>query len=127
ESVAAIPHSVPSLLMMYVLALQDVNQIISLYTIQKFTPTSLGSYHLIFAVILILKHATFLRLSNMSPESALTHAEVDYREANIDSRIRQYLSAPSSKQSDKLHADFIMTTDVTCTHMGVSSRKFTLF
>ena len=74
---------------------------------------------LVEAVILILKHATFLRLSNMSPESALTHAEVDYREANIDSSIRQYLTAPSQEHSDELFAGFIMATDVICTHIGV--------
>ncbi|KAH9057739.1 hypothetical protein EDB87DRAFT_987140 [Lactarius vividus] len=57
------------------LVLQFVNQIMSLRAIQNLTHTSLHGCHLIFVVILILKHATFLRLSNMSPESALTHAE----------------------------------------------------
>ncbi|KAH8986354.1 hypothetical protein EDB92DRAFT_2105356 [Lactarius akahatsu] len=86
----------------------------SLPTIQNLTHISLGDYHLIFAVILILKHATFLLLSNMSPESALTHAEVDYREAKIDSRIRQYLTAPSQEHSVESFADFIIATDMTC-------------
>ncbi|KAH9016498.1 hypothetical protein EDB85DRAFT_2207641 [Lactarius pseudohatsudake] len=49
----------------------------------------------------------------MSPESALTHAEVDYREAKIDSRIRQYLAAPSQEHSVELFADFIIATDMT--------------
>ncbi|KAH9008443.1 hypothetical protein EDB83DRAFT_2323126 [Lactarius deliciosus] len=49
----------------------------------------------------------------MSPESALTHAEVDYREAKIDSRIRQYLTAPSQEHSVELFADFIIATDMT--------------
>ncbi|KAH9011200.1 hypothetical protein EDB85DRAFT_2160237 [Lactarius pseudohatsudake] len=49
----------------------------------------------------------------MSPQSALTHAEVDYREANIDSRIQRYLTASSHEHSDELFADFIMATDMT--------------
>ncbi|KAH8986672.1 hypothetical protein EDB86DRAFT_3082734 [Lactarius hatsudake] len=67
---------------------------------------------LVEAVILILKHATFLRLSNMPAESALTRAEVDYREANIDSKIRQYLTASSQEHSDESFASFIMTIDL---------------
>jgi len=63
------------------------------------------------AVIIILKHATFLRLSNLSPESALTHAELGYREANIDSKIQQYLTPPSQEHSLELFAHFIMATD----------------
>ena len=43
-------------------------------------------------VILILKHATTLRLSN-TPEEALTQAEVDYKEANIDLKIQEFLEA----------------------------------
>ncbi|KAH9028967.1 hypothetical protein EDB85DRAFT_2147586 [Lactarius pseudohatsudake] len=50
----------------------------------------------------------------MSSESALTHAEVDYRKANIDSSIRQYLTAPSQEHSDELFAGFIMATDTGC-------------
>ncbi|KAH9008373.1 hypothetical protein EDB85DRAFT_1625226 [Lactarius pseudohatsudake] len=102
------------------LVLQFVIQIMSLPTIQNLTHTRLHDYHLIFAVILILKHATFLRLSDMSAQSALTHAEVDYREANIDCRIQQYLDASSPEHSDELFVDFIMATDMTCTHIGVS-------
>ena len=64
------------------------------------------------AVILILKHATFLRLSNLSPESALTHAELDYREAKIDLKIQQHLTASSQEQSVELFAAFIMATDM---------------
>ncbi|KAH9052230.1 hypothetical protein EDB87DRAFT_1659509, partial [Lactarius vividus] len=71
-----------------------------------------GRYHLILAVILILKHATFLRLSNMSAQSALAHAEVDYRERNIDSMIRQHLTAPSQEHSDESFARLIMAIDL---------------
>ncbi|KAH9019886.1 hypothetical protein EDB85DRAFT_2294043 [Lactarius pseudohatsudake] len=94
------------------LVFQLVDHIMSLPTIQNLTPTSLGGYHLIFAVIVILKHATFLRLSNMSAESALTRAEVDYREGNIDSKIRQHLTAPSQEHSDEPFAGFIMAIDL---------------
>jgi hypothetical protein len=43
-------------------------------------------------VILILKHATSLRLSN-TPEQALTLAELDYQKANIDLKIEEHLKA----------------------------------
>jgi len=63
------------------------------------------------AVTLILKHATFLRLSNL-PESALTHAELDYQKANIDAVIHQHLVADGEKLSVELFASFIMGTDI---------------
>ena len=64
------------------------------------------------AVILILKHATFLRLSNLSSESALTLADVDYREANVDLIIQQHLTASSQEHSVNLSVAFIMATDI---------------
>ena len=64
------------------------------------------------AVILILKHATFLRLSNLSPEPAITLAELDYKEANIDSAIQQCLMTHSQEYSIELFVDFVMTTDI---------------
>ncbi|KAH9034809.1 hypothetical protein EDB85DRAFT_1945465, partial [Lactarius pseudohatsudake] len=88
-------------------------QVMSLPTITNLIATSLGRYHLALAVIIILKRATSLRLSNLSPEHALTHAELDYREANIDLKIRQHLIASSSQEhSVELFASFIMATDV---------------
>jgi hypothetical protein len=70
--------------------------------------------YLIFlkAVILILKHATFLRLMNMSAESALTHADLDYQEANIDLNIQQHLTVSSQEHSVDLLAGFIMATNI---------------
>jgi len=64
------------------------------------------------AVILILKHATFLRLSDLTAELALTRAELHYREANIDLKIRQYLTASSQEHSVEQLAGFIMATDI---------------
>jgi len=64
------------------------------------------------AVILILKHATFLRLSNVSSESALTRADLEYREANIDLKIKQQIMASSQENSMMLFAGFIMATDI---------------
>ena len=65
------------------------------------------------AVIFILKHATFLLLSNLlSPESALTHAELEYREANIDLKIQQLPEAASQEHTVKLFSGFIMATDI---------------
>jgi hypothetical protein len=62
------------------------------------------------AVLLILKRATSLHLLNLlSPPSALTQAELEYRGANIDLKIQQHLEASSKKHSVK---DFIMATDI---------------
>ena len=61
------------------------------------------------AVILILKHATFLQLSESSKE-ALTHAELDYQKANIDLNVHQILA--SSEHSVKKFVEFIMATDI---------------
>ncbi|KAI9438900.1 hypothetical protein H4582DRAFT_2056772 [Lactarius indigo] len=49
----------------------------------------------------------------MSPELALTHAEVDYQEENIDLKIQQHLAASSEEHSDESLAAFIMATDLT--------------
>ena len=64
------------------------------------------------AVILILKHASFLCQSDLSPELALTHAELAYQKANVDLKIQQYLAASSQEYSVQLFADFIMATDI---------------
>ena len=63
-------------------------------------------------IVTILKRATFLRLSNLSSKSALTRAELDYREANIDLKIRQYLTGSSQEHSVESFAGFIMATDM---------------
>ena len=63
------------------------------------------------AVILILKHATALRLSN-GPKKALALAELDYKEANIDFKIQEYLKALNSEDSVENFADFIMATNI---------------
>ena len=64
------------------------------------------------AVILLLKHATYLRLSKLSHESALTQAELDYQQANVDLKIQQYLMASSQEQSVELLVCFIMGMDI---------------
>jgi hypothetical protein len=64
------------------------------------------------AVILILKHATILRLSNQSPKSALTSVERDYQRADIDLKIQQYLMTTSQEQSIEQFVHFIMATDI---------------
>ena len=63
------------------------------------------------AVIVILKHATFLQLSD-SRASALTHAGLDYQKANIDLKIQHYLMASSPEHSIKEFMGFIMATDM---------------
>jgi len=86
----------------------------SLPTIQNLTTIglNLSGHHLILAVILILKHATLLRLSNLSPTLALTHADLAYRKANIDSTIEQHLRASSQGNPVQLFVGFIMATDI---------------
>jgi hypothetical protein len=63
------------------------------------------------AVILILKHTSFLWISNES-EAALTLAAVDYQKANIDLKIQEYLKAYSLKHSVEEFAHFIMATEI---------------
>ena len=63
------------------------------------------------AVILILKHATTLRFSNR-PEEALTLAELDYRETNIDQNIQEYLKAFTPEVTAGTFAGFIMATNI---------------
>jgi hypothetical protein len=64
------------------------------------------------AVILILKHATSLRVSNISSELALTQAELAYQKANIDLKIQQFLKTSSQEHSIQLFSDFIMGIDM---------------
>ena len=63
------------------------------------------------AVILILKHATTLRTSN-GPEKALALAGKDYKKANVDFKIQEYLKEFTSEDSVEKFADFIMTTNI---------------
>jgi len=86
-------------------------KIMSLPSIQTLTISSHHHHHLILAVILILKQATFLRLSKLTREAALTRAHLDYQEANIDLKI-QLLMASSQEHSVALFAGFIMATDI---------------
>ena len=70
--------------------------------------------HLTFvkAVVVILKHASLLRLSNIPSGLALTRAELEYKEANMDSKIHEHLMLSSQVQDIELFADFIMATDI---------------
>ena len=63
------------------------------------------------AVILILKHATILRLSN-EPREALTLAEQDYQEAKINLKIHEHLKAFTPQDSVEKFADFIRATNL---------------
>lgn len=64
------------------------------------------------AVILILKHASILRLSNLSPESALAQAELDYQVGHTDLEIQDLLMASSQEHSVELFTAFIMATNI---------------
>ena len=63
------------------------------------------------AVIILLKHATFLRLSNLSSELALRNADLHYQEANIDLKIQEYLTT-CQVQSVTQFVSFIMATNI---------------
>jgi hypothetical protein len=63
------------------------------------------------AVIIILKHATTLRLSN-THKQALTLAGVDYKKAKVGLKIQEYLKTFTAEDSVEQFADFIMTTNI---------------
>ena len=66
-----------------------------------------------------MKHATTLRPSN-EPEKALALAVKDYKKANIDFKIQEYLKAFTSEDSIEKFADFIMATNIglfICTYL----------
>jgi len=84
--------------------------IMALHTIQNLIIHKSSHLHLIFAVTLILKHATLLQLSNS--KLALTSADLDYQNANIDVAIQQHLIAHASEYSVEQFAGFIMSTDI---------------
>lgn len=77
-------------------------------------PLIIFRMHLMFVevVILILKYPTLLQLSNLSSESALTQAEREYQDANIDSIIQQHLATSSLEHSVDQLTGFIMATDI---------------
>ena len=64
------------------------------------------------AVILILKHATSLRLSNQPPDLALNQVEQAYQEENMDWNIQQYLRALHQEPSVEQFLAFIMATNI---------------
>ena len=63
------------------------------------------------AVLLILKHATVLRLSN-TLKSALSQANLDYKKAKIDLTIQKHLLAYSFEDSVEQFVGFIMATEI---------------
>ena len=64
------------------------------------------------ALILIFKHATFFYISNLSAESALTHADMDFWASKIDMKIQEHLLASSHENSVEQLTHFIMATDI---------------
>ncbi|KAN0134552.1 hypothetical protein V8E53_007698 [Lactarius tabidus] len=86
---------------------------IFIWNLQKLHPlTDLSHHYLMLAVLIILKHATFLLLSNLSSKSALTQAEKDYQAGNIGSEIQQFLSASPQNPSKEQFASFIKANDI---------------
>jgi hypothetical protein len=64
------------------------------------------------AVIIILKHASFLLLSNLSAKSALTQAEIDYRAGNTALKIQQFLTGSPQEHTVGHFSQFIMANDI---------------
>jgi hypothetical protein len=64
------------------------------------------------AVIIILKHATFLYPTNSSQKSALTQAEKDYQAVNMEPKIHQFLSASTLNHSIDQVVSFIKANDI---------------
>jgi len=62
------------------------------------------------AIVLIFKHATFLRLL-MSPGPTLIQADLDYQEVDVDQKIRQHVAA-SQGHSVELDRAFIMSIEM---------------
>ena len=63
------------------------------------------------AIILIFKHAMFLRHLNTT-ESALNLAGLDYQKADINLKIQDYLQASSPEHSVEEAASFVMATEI---------------
>jgi len=97
------------------------NHIISLHPIQNLIIHQSSHLHLILAVTLILKHATFLHISDFS-ESALTNVGLNYQKANVDVTIQQHLTACASEQSVEQFVGFIMSTDIMTSQSSVGNR-----
>ena len=58
-----------------------------------------------------MKHATFLRTSNL-PEAALTNVDLDYQRENVDEFIQQYLTVCASGVSVEQFVGFVMSTEI---------------
>jgi len=91
-------------------------------TIQNLTITDFNHHHLILAVILILRHATFLCLSNLSSQDALTQVELAYQQSNIDLKIQQYLTVCSQEHPVEISAAFIMANDIVPSRTSVKTQ-----
>ncbi|KAN0140830.1 hypothetical protein V8E53_001274 [Lactarius tabidus] len=85
----------------------------SLHFIHQQHPSECDVFNFVEAVILILKHTTFLQLSTGTLEVALTQAELDYQESNIDLKIQEYLNAFSSGDASVVQfSGFIKATEI---------------
>ena len=64
------------------------------------------------AIIIILKHATTLRPSGFSVQSALSQAKSNYQNLNIGPKITEHFTAPPQSYSIEEFVDFIMGVSV---------------
>ena len=77
------------------------------------------------AVIIILKHATSLRLS-MSPRSALNQADLGYQRADVDKKIQQHVVA-SQGHSAELDGAFFIAIEMVCQFLCLFKHTKLLF
>ncbi|KAN0140823.1 hypothetical protein V8E53_001267 [Lactarius tabidus] len=85
----------------------------SLHFIHQQHPSECDVFNFVEAVILFLKHTTFLKLSTATLKAALTQAELDYQESNIDLKIQEYLKAFSSGDASVVQfSGFIKATEI---------------
>lgn len=119
KNVLLLYNSHPSLLLIMYICLAHHWSSTSSFDYWYFTFSFFGVYltwYLISgeAIILILKHATFLRLSNLNlstAETALAQAELDYQEAKMDLKVQQHLAVSSHEHTAELSAGFILASD----------------
>ncbi|KAF5353995.1 hypothetical protein D9756_006983 [Leucocoprinus leucothites] len=85
----------------------DAEDIMSMTITKQFSSGTPGCY-LMTVIIILLKHATTLRPSGLSSQSALSQAHLDCQKLNIGPKIIQHFTEPPQNYSVQDFVDFIM-------------------
>ena len=64
------------------------------------------------AILLILKHAASLCISDISARVALTQAESDFHSANVISKIEEHFTASYEEYTFEQFVDFLINNDI---------------